>query len=111
MFLLMTDENSYSVNQLFWLIKGASIFFSKLKNRIWNEIELTVNETTFDLFNWSIFSTCDVLREVAETSFEIKNLKTIVLVEEVEVSVLIISTLLAIIEKLSTQSSSEKIFA
>ena len=110
-FSLMTDENSCSANWMSWLIEKASTFLSRLKNRIWDETELTANETTFDLFNWSIFSTCDALREVTEAIFEIENLKTTALVEGVEVSILIISTLLAITEKLSTKSSSEKAFA
>ena len=109
-FSLMTDENSCSANQLSWLIKRTSIFLSRLKNRTWDETELTADETIFDLFNWSILSVCDVLREITETTFEIKNLKTTALIEKVEVSVLIISTLLAVTEKLSTKSLSKKAF-
>ena len=105
---LMTDENLCSVNQMSWLIKETSISLSRLKNCIWNEVELTADETTFDLFNWSIFSTCDVLREVTETIFKIENLKTIVLVEEVEVLILIISTFFAVTEELLTKSSLKK---
>ena len=110
-FLLMTDENSCFANRVSWLIKEASIFLLKLKNRTWNETELTADETTFDLFDWSILSVCDVLREVTETTFEIENLKTTALVEEVEVLISIVSALLAVTEKFLTKSSSEETFA
>ena len=43
--------------------------------------------------------------------YKIENLKTTVLVKEVEVLILIILTLLAVTEKLSTKSLSEKTFA
>ena len=46
-----------------------------------------------------------------KTIFKIENLKTTALVEEVEMSILIISPLLAVTEKLSTKSSLKKIFA
>ena len=75
-----------------------------------NETELTADETTFDLFNWLILSVYDVLREVTETTFKIKNLKTTTLVEEIEMSILIILTLFAVTEKLSTKSSLKKTF-
>ena len=107
---LMTDENSCSASQVSWLIKKTSTSLSRLKNRTWDETELTADETTFNLFNWSILSTCDALYGVTEAIFEIKNLKTITFVEKVEVSILIISILLAVTEKLLTKSSSEKTF-
>ena len=47
----MIDENSCFANRMSWLIKEVSIFLLKLKNYTWDEIELTVDETTFDLFN------------------------------------------------------------
>ena len=47
---------------------------------------------------------------MTKTIFEIKNLKTIAFVEEVEMSNLIISTLFTVTEKLLTKSLSEKIF-
>ena len=109
-FSLMTDENSYFINRLSWLIEEANIYLSRLKNYIWNETELTVDETTFDLFNWLIFSACNVLRGKTEAIFKIENLKTTVLVEEIEVSISIISILLAMTEKFSIKSSSEEVF-
>ena len=108
---LIIDENSCSAKQLSRLIKKTNTFLSKLKNRTWNEIELTADETTFDLFNWLTLSTYDVLREITETIFKIENLKTIILVEEIEVSISIISTLFAVTEKFLTKSSSKKAFA
>ena len=107
----MTDKNSYFVNKLFWLIEKASIFLSKLKNHIWNKIELTTDKTIFNLFDWSIFSTCDALHEVTEAVFKIENLKTIAFVEEVEVLTLIIPTLLAMTEKFSTKLLLKETFA
>ena len=107
---LMTDENLCSVSRMSWLIERASISLSRLKNCTWNETELAADETTFDLFNWSILSTCDVLREVTETIFEIENLKTTAFAEEIEVSVSVISFLLTVIEKLSTKSSLKETF-
>ena len=92
------------------MIKEASIFLLKLKNCTWNENELTADETIFDLFDWSIFSTCDVLREMTETIFEIENLKTTVLVKEIEVLISIISILFSMTEKLLMKSSSKKTF-
>ena len=106
----MINENSCSANRVSWLIKEASIFLLRLKNRIWDETELAADETIFDLFNWSIYSACDALREVTEAIFEVKDLKTIAFIEEVEVSILIISTLLAVVEELLTISSSKKTF-
>ena len=110
-FLLMTDENSCSVNRMFWLIKETNISLSKLKNCIWDKTELAADETTLDLFNWLIFSTYNVLREVTEAIFEIENLKTTVLVEKVKMLISVVSTLLAVIEEFSTKSSSKETFA
>ena len=47
---------------------------------------------------------------MTEAIFKIENLKTITFVEEVEMSILIISTLLTVTEEFSTKSSSEKAF-
>ena len=94
-----------------WLIEKTSISLSRLNNCIENETELTADETTLDLFNWSILSACDVLREVTEAIFEIENLKTIALVEEIEMLILIVSILLAVTEELLTKSSSKEAFA
>ena len=55
-----------------------------------------------------IFSICDVLREMTKAIFEIKNLKTTALVEEIEVSILITSILFTVTEKLLTKSSLKK---
>ena len=66
---------------------------------------------TFDLFHWLILSTCNALREMTETIFKIENSKMIVLIEEVEMLILIISILLTVTEKLSTKSSLKKTFA
>ena len=110
-FSLMINENSYSASRGSWLIKRTNISLSRLKNCIWDQTELAANETTFDLFNWSILLTCDVLRGMTEAIFKIEDLKTTALVEEIEVLISIISILLAVTEKLLTKSSSEKTFA
>ena len=89
--------------------KKGEYFFVKIE-KIWNETELAADETTFDLFNWLIFSICDVLRGVTEAIFKIENLKTIILVEKIEMSISIISILFAVIEKLLTKSSLKKVF-
>ena len=47
---------------------------------------------------------------MTETIFEIKNLKTTVLVEEVEMLISIISTLFTVTEELLTKSSSKETF-
>ena len=47
---------------------------------------------------------------MTKTIFKNENLKTIVLVEKVEMLILIISTLLVVTEKFSTKSSSKKVF-
>ena len=90
--------------------KKTNIFLSRLKNRIWNEIELAADETTFDLFNWLILSTCDVLYEITKAIFKIETLKTTALVEKVEVLILIISILFTMTEEFLTKSLSKKTF-
>ena len=65
----------------------------------------------FDLFNWLIFSTCDVLHEMIKTIFKIENLETIAFVEKIEMLILRISTLFAVTEKFSTKLLLKKIFA
>ena len=107
---LMTDKDSCSANRMFWLIERTNISLSRLKNYIKDETELTADETIFDLFDWSILSTCDALREVTETIFEIENLKTTAFVERIEMSVSIVSILLAVIEELLTKSLLKKAF-
>ena len=47
---------------------------------------------------------------MTKTIFKIENLKTIAFVKEIEMLILIISTLLAMIEKLSIKSSSKETF-
>ena len=48
---------------------------------------------------------------MTETTFEIKNLKTTVLVKEIEISISIVSTLFTMTEKFSTKLSLKEVFA